>query len=136
MSQDRNQCRGALERFLHLHSFYTLDEYFKCSKYQNSCYCSSQVTVYTQKLYTIKAEYLKIVQSNYIPKLVYKTFNSLADPQQGTLYITLLLQAITYIFFFSSFTVLTILACLCIDMFCILGFTTHFESDENENKLN
>ena len=89
------------------------------------------MTIYTQKLYTIKAEYLKIVQSNYILKLVYKTFRTLADPQQGTLYIALLLKAITCISF-SSFTVLTILAYLCID----IGVTTHFGSDENENKLN
>ena len=44
-------------------------------------------------------------------------------------------RAITNLFF-SSFTVLTILAYLCLDMFYILGVTTHFGSDEHENKLN
>ena len=69
---------------------------------------------------------------NYTTKSIKKRIKIASG---GTSYITLLLYAIICIFF-SSFTLLTILAYLCIDMFYILGFTTHFGSDENENKLN
>ena len=78
------------------------------------------------------------LEINFIKCLNYTTKsikNHIKIASGVSLYITLLLYAIICIFF-SSFTLLTILAYLCIDMFYILGFTTHFGSDENENKLN